>query len=86
MTQEHHLPQYRAAWLRHVLAEDPRTAEMGVRVTVRGDAVLLTGDVAGEQRRAEIEQLVHELVPDAAVLNDLRVTSVDEPHGKEELR
>ena len=79
-------PQYRAARLRHALAEDPRTAELGVRVTVRGDSVLLTGDVACDSRRTEIERLVHELAPDAAVLNDIRVTTADVPHGREELR
>lgn len=38
--------QYLAANLRRAVAEDPRTAELGVRITVRGDHVMLSGDVA----------------------------------------
>ena len=34
-------PQYLVARLRRALAEDPRTAELGVQVTIRGDVVVL---------------------------------------------
>jgi hypothetical protein len=78
--------QYLSARLRRAIAEDPRTTELGVRVTVRGDHVLLSGDVACEERRAELEAVVHEVAPDLQVLDDVRVVSVAEPEGSEELR
>jgi osmotically-inducible protein OsmY len=78
--------QYLSARLRRALAEDPRTTELGVRVTVRGDHVLLSGDVACEERRAELEAVVHEIAPELQVLDDVRVVGVGEPEGSEELR
>ncbi|MFL6142104.1 MAG: BON domain-containing protein [Labedaea sp.] len=79
-------PQYRAERLRRVLAEDPRTAELGVRVSVRGDHVLLSGQVPCEERRAEIQRVLHEADPDLIVDNDVQVSRVDVPSGREELR
>jgi osmotically-inducible protein OsmY len=79
-------PQYRVAHIRRALAEDPRTAEMGVRVNVRGDQVHLSGEVATEQRRADLERVLAEVVPDAAVSNDVRVSDTREPARREELR
>jgi osmotically-inducible protein OsmY len=74
------------AHIRRALAEDPRTAEMGVRVNVRGDQVHLSGEVATEQRRADLERVLAEVVPDAAVSNDVRVSDSREPARREELR
>ncbi|TWP53383.1 BON domain-containing protein [Lentzea tibetensis] len=78
--------QYLAAHLRRAVAEDPRTAELGVRVTVRGDHVLLSGDVACEQRRAALEEVLGEVAPELHVMNDVRVVPAGEPMGEEELR
>jgi osmotically-inducible protein OsmY len=78
--------QYLSARLRRAIAEDPRTTELGVRVTVRGDHVLLSGDVACEERKTELETVVHEIAPDLQVMDDIRVVSVEEPHGREEFR
>ncbi|GAA0207114.1 hypothetical protein GCM10010492_00700 [Saccharothrix mutabilis subsp. mutabilis] len=78
--------QYLAARLRRALAEDPRTTELGVRVTVRGDHVLLSGDVACAERRAELEAVIHDVAPELTVLDDVKVTPVGEPEGREELR
>jgi osmotically-inducible protein OsmY len=78
--------QYLSARLRRAIAEDPRTTELGVRVTVRGDHVLLSGDVACEERRAELETVVHEVAPGMVVMDDVRVVSVAEPEGSEDLR
>lgn len=78
--------QYLAARLRRALAEDPRTTELGVRVTVRGDHVLLSGDVACAERRGELEAVIHDVAPELTVLDDVKVTPVGEPEGREELR
>jgi hypothetical protein len=79
-------PQYRVAHLRRALAEDPRTAEMGVRVNVRGDHIHLSGEVATEQRRTELEQVLADVAPDMVVSNDVRVADTREPVRGEELR
>ncbi|GAB2748756.1 BON domain-containing protein [Amycolatopsis magusensis] len=88
MSTEHpeDVPQYWAARLRRAIAEDERTTEMGVRVDIRADHVHLSGEVACDARRAELEQVVHELAPDLRVHNDLRVAAVGEPTAREELR
>jgi osmotically-inducible protein OsmY len=79
-------PQYRVAHVRRALAEDPRTAEMGVRVNVRGDHVHLSGEVTTEQRRAELETVLAEVAPEVVVSNDVRVADNREPARREELR
>ena len=79
-------PQYRVAHIRRALAEDPRTAEMGVRVNVRGDHVHLSGEVATEQRRADLEEVLAEVAPEVTVSNDVRVADNREPSRREELR
>ncbi|MFL6125329.1 BON domain-containing protein [Actinophytocola sp.] len=79
-------PQYRVAHLRRALAEDPRTTEMGVRVNVRGDQVHLSGEVATEERRVELERVLGEVAPELTVNNDVRVVDIREPGRREELR
>lgn len=86
MTDQTHVPQYQAARVRHALATDPRTAEMGVRVTIRGDRVVLAGTVASEARRAKLDAVLREVAPELQVLNDVGVVSVHEPDGREDLR
>lgn len=78
--------QYLAARLRQALAEDPRTTELGVRVTVRGDNVLLSGDVASPDRRAELEAVIHDVAPELTVIDDVKVVPSEAPVGREELR
>ena len=78
--------QYLAANLRRAVAEDPRTAELGVRVTVRGDHVMLSGDVTCENRRKDLEEVLHEAAPELTIFNDVRVTPAGEPEGEEDLR
>ncbi|NKQ57158.1 BON domain-containing protein [Amycolatopsis sp. K13G38] len=78
--------QYRVAHVRRALAEDPRTAELGVRVNVRADAVYLSGEVATEERRADLERVLREVAPEVTVHNDVRVADTREPARREELR
>lgn len=78
-------PQYTVAHLRRALAEDPRTAELGVQVTIRGDVVVLGGEVSSEECRTAIETVIREQVPDARVHNDIRVVRPVAPEGAETL-
>ncbi|HEV2778913.1 MAG TPA: BON domain-containing protein [Actinophytocola sp.] len=84
--QQENVPaQYVAARLRRMLAEDPRTAEQGVRVTVRGQQVMVSGDVASPERREQLEVVLREAVPDMVVHNDVRIVRAGEPTDREEL-
>lgn len=78
-------PEYVAAALHRALAEDPRTAEQGVRVRIRGDVVALDGEVSTVQRRNALEDVVHEILPNARIHNDVHVTGVPCPEDSEDL-
>jgi hypothetical protein len=45
------------------LAEDPRTAELGIHIRVAGARVFVSGEVACADRRARVVEVVHELAP-----------------------
>ncbi|MGW5313017.1 nucleotidyltransferase family protein [Nocardia thailandica] len=76
-------PQYVVANLRRVFAEDPRTATQSVHVTVRGDVLVLTGEVADEHSRAALETVLAERVGTLRVHNDVRVSRPAAPAGPE---
>ncbi|HEX8864155.1 MAG TPA: hypothetical protein VF821_00735 [Lentzea sp.] len=57
-----------------------------MRVTVRGDHVMLSGDVACADRRQALEEVLHEAAPQLTIFNDVRVTPAGEPDGEEDLR
>lgn len=78
-------PQYTASRLRQALAEDDRTAELGIGVTVRGDEVFLSGDVATPERRDRIAEVAAEVAPGCRIHNGVRVFAVGEPVGREEI-
>ncbi|MBF6519041.1 BON domain-containing protein [Nocardia farcinica] len=78
-------PQYQVAHLRRALAEDPRTAELGVQVTIRGDVVVLDGEVASEALKEQMTTVVREQLPQLRVHNDVRVVHPAAPAGAEHL-
>ncbi|MFC9357050.1 BON domain-containing protein [Rhodococcus sp. NPDC057014] len=87
MSEQQQLPQYLVAHIRRAFAEDPRTSELGVRVTIRGDTVYLSGEVTSLRRKMDLASVVTELVPDAVVCNDIHVVSTAEPQSEwEDLR
>lgn len=55
-------------------------------MTVRGDQVVVSGDVATPQRRDEVSAVISEIAPDMVIHNDIRVVCADEPSRREELR
>ncbi len=78
-------PQYTVAHLRRALAEDPRTAELGVHVTIRGDVVVLGGEVSSIERKLQMEKVVREQLPHARIHNDVHVTPPCAPGAAEAL-
>lgn len=79
-------PYYLQARIERRLAEDPDTAELGVRVTVHGTAVHLTGDVASQERRRHLVAGAAEEAGGLDIRDDLRVTCADAPTTAEDLR
>ncbi|MEU0503366.1 BON domain-containing protein [Nocardia sp. NPDC004278] len=78
-------PQYLVAHLRRALAEDPRTAELGVQVTIRGDVIVLVGEVSSIERKQQMETVVREQLPQARIHNDVHVTPPAAPRDTEAL-
>ncbi|WP_175583182.1 BON domain-containing protein [Nocardia cyriacigeorgica] len=79
-------PQYLVARLHRALAEDPRTAELGVQIHIRGGVIVLDGEVTSAERKQQLENTVRELVPNAPIHNEVRVGSTAQPGPSEELR
>jgi osmotically-inducible protein OsmY len=78
-------PQYLVQRLRRAIAQDPRTAELGVQVKVRGAVVFLTGEVVTRQRCERLAEVVAEIAPELTVHNDVHVVPARAPEGREEL-
>jgi BON domain len=65
--------EYRAAQLRRLFAEDSEVAELGIDITFRGTAVVLSGDVASRDRCLAAERLVRQELPDCELVNEIKV-------------
>jgi osmotically-inducible protein OsmY len=79
-------PQYVASRIREALAEDERTAELAVRVQVRGNRVYLQGEITGEPHRQRVLEVVREVAPALEIHDELSVVGTAEPVGEERLR
>jgi hypothetical protein len=77
--------QYAEGQVQQLLAEDPRVAELGIRVVRIDDGFALYGEVESAERCAQIERVVHEAFPGLTVRCDLFVTRVGEPEEAEQL-
>lgn len=76
---------YIAGQIERALHADPRTHELGVRVEVDHDDVVLRGEVASEERRRLIAQVAEEQVPGLAIRNAVSVTEMLPPEAPEVL-
>jgi hypothetical protein len=79
------LPQYLVAHIRRTFAEDPRTSELGVHISVRGDVVQLSGEVSSGDCKKQLEEIVREQLPSVRIQNDVHVVDAREPAGAEEM-
>jgi len=86
MTQPTDPPQYVAERIRSALASDRRVSEIGIGVKIVGTRVQLSGAVATRERRALVEEVVRELLPDHDVQNDVVVQEMTENQRAERLR
>jgi hypothetical protein len=77
--------EYTEGEVQHLLAEDPRIAEQGIRVMRVDDGMVLVGEVESPDRCAQIEAVLHEAFPGLKVRCDLGVTRVNAPHEVERI-
>jgi osmotically-inducible protein OsmY len=73
------------AALQRLLTEDGNLAEQGIDVTRREGAVVLTGCVESEARRAQVAERVARCLPGHEVRNDIVVVPVQTPTEPEAL-
>lgn len=68
-----------------VLAADPRVGEITLNVTATGTRIFVTGDVATEQRRQAITEVLQENFPDCEIANATSVYDMTEATEEERL-
>jgi len=76
---------YTEGQVQQLLAEDPRVAELGIRVVPVDDGIVLMGEVECAERCAQIEAVIREAFPDLKVRCDVGVTRVTEPDEVERI-
>ena len=76
---------YMAGQLERALRADPRTHELGIRVEVNDDDVVLHGQVASDDRRRLVAQVAEEQAPRLTVRNEVSVTGLVPPEVPEAL-
>jgi hypothetical protein len=77
--------EYTEGEVQHLLAEDPRIAEQGIRVVRVDDGLVLVGEVESPDRCAQIEAVLREAFPDLKIRCDLGVTRVGAPQEVERI-
>jgi len=76
---------YVAGQLERALRTDPRTHELGIRVEVSDDDMVLHGQVASADRRRLVAQVAEEQAPLLTVRNEVSVTELLPPEVPEVL-
>jgi len=71
--------QYLVGELQHALATDERVNMLDIKVIVRSGKIHLIGQVATEERRRAVAEVVIELLPGVEVRNELTVLQVKTP-------
>jgi hypothetical protein len=74
-----------AEHVRDALANDERVAELHVDVRVSGRRLVLTGEVATEERRRAVYEVASALMPEWEVLNQTTVAPLAEQPKVERL-
>ena len=79
--------EYLIGHIEDAFARDPRLSEHGLRVTVnaRPLEVVITGTVVAGGHREAIEEIVHELLPDASLCDETTLADYPESDHVEHL-
>jgi len=67
------------------IANDTRTNELGIRIECIDRRVLVRGEVASEQRRDAVLTVVREQLPEAEIIDHLRLSDATQPPGRTEV-
>lgn len=67
------------------IANDARTNELGVRIECIDRRVVVRGEVASDKRRDAVLTVVHEQLPEAQVIDRLRLSDATQPPGRTEV-
>lgn len=78
--------EYLVAKARAALAEDPRVAELGLEINIRGDKVFVSGVVPTGERSAAVSQVLERTFPDRDVVNETELAEDFVDEGSEELK
>jgi hypothetical protein len=65
--------------LEQAIANDLRTNELGIRVEVIDRRVILRGEVASDDRRAAVVAVAQENLPEAEIVDELRLSDAAGP-------
>jgi BON domain-containing protein len=79
------LDEYTEAAVQRLLTEHPDLGEQGITLTRREHCLVLSGEVESEQRREQIEQLVHQSLPDVELCCDIGLIRAAAPTEHEVL-
>ena len=77
--------QYLVGKLEDALATDPRVNMLDVKVRICGDKIHLTGEIPTEERRGAVTEVVTELAPGIAVINEMTVYQLNQTVSPEEI-
>ncbi|HKY59337.1 MAG TPA: hypothetical protein VJL80_14970 [Aeromicrobium sp.] len=66
------------------IANDARTHELGVRIECIDRRVLVRGQVASRERRAAVLTVVREQLPEAEIVDHLRLSDATQPPSRTE--
>ena len=69
---------YLVEHVREHLIHDSRIRELDIHVVMHGSTLVVTGNVATEERRGAISQALDDLLPHHSVRNDTTVTTFDD--------
>jgi hypothetical protein len=76
---------YLVEHVREHLIHDPRIRELDIHVTMHGTTLVVTGNVATEERRNAISEALDALLPAHTVRNDTTVTDLTDTTSEEQL-
>src|SRR5687767_13004739 len=75
-------PTYVAEHVREQLLRDPRIGELDVHVSIENGVAFVTGNVSTADRRAALDDVLAELLPDLQICNETAVAVFPEaPEG-----
>ena len=82
MKQEY---QYLAGKLQEAIAVDARVNALDIKVMISHGRVYLTGEVSSEERRAAVQAIAEEILPDLEVRNEITVIEMHDARKPEAL-